>query len=38
VFCDVLDFLQRNVDGRSGDNNDAELIRLLLVGLLEEQR
>ncbi len=37
MVCNVLDFLQRNVDGHSGDNNDAELIRLLSVGSLEEQ-
>ena len=38
VFHNIMEFLQRNVDGNSSDSNDSKLICLLLVGSLEEQR
>lgn len=36
VFRDFLEFLERNVDGYSGDADDSELLLLLSVGTLED--
>ena len=36
VFRDFLEFLERNVDGYSGDDNDSELLSLLSIGTLED--
>ncbi|KAI2492199.1 hypothetical protein MHU86_22356 [Fragilaria crotonensis] len=36
VFRDFLEFLERNVDGYSGGDDDSELLLLLSVGTLED--
>ena len=36
VVRDFLEFLERNVDGYSGDDNDSDLLSLLSVGTLED--
>lgn len=36
VFRDFVEFLERNVDGYSGGENDADLLSLLTTGTLED--